>query len=65
MMNQAAEAVKSQHDAIQQAIGLLQGSLNGMTMLIDPETESWRDVAKFAHVADMANGIIANYEEQA
>jgi len=42
----------------------LQGDLDAMTSDIDPDTESWRDVSKFAHVAEMARGVIERYEEQ-
>ena len=59
-----ADVIFDQHSTILEAIALLQGDLDAMTSDIDPDTESWRDVSKFAHVAEMARGIIERYEEQ-
>ena len=59
-----ADVIFDQHSAILEAIALLQGDLDAMTSDIDPDTESWRDVSKFAHVAEMARGIIERYEDQ-
>jgi hypothetical protein len=60
----ASEVVQEQHAAILHAIQLLQNDLNEMTSKISPTTESWRDVVEYAHVAEMARGIIERYEEQ-
>jgi len=59
----AADVIFDQHSTILEAIALLQGDLDAMTSDIDPDTESWRDVSKFAHVAEMARGVIERYEE--
>jgi len=58
------DVIFHQHSTILKAIALLQGDLDAMTSDIDPDTESWRDVSKFAHVAEMARGVIERYEEQ-
>ena len=59
----ACEVVQEQHATILKAIQLLQGDLDVMTSEISPSTESWLDVSKFAHVADIARGIIERYDE--
>lgn len=59
----ASEAIKSQHFAISQAIASLQEQLDKMTSEISPDTESWRDVAEFAHVADLARTVNAAFDE--
>lgn len=64
-----SEAVSAQHVTISQAIQLLQNELDSMTDGRDPDdavirTESWQDVSKYAHIADMARGIIARFEEE-
>jgi len=58
-----ADAIQAQHNAILLAIDLMQGSLDEMTGAVGPESESWADVAKFAHVADLAREINGRYEE--
>ena len=58
----AGDVLANQHSRIMEAIELLQGSLNAMTDLIDPETATWRDVLRFAHIADIADKVIERYE---
>ena len=59
-----ADAIQAQHNAILLAIDLMQGSLDEMTgAVVRLTSESWADVAKFAHVADLAREINGRYEE--
>jgi len=60
----AAKVIQNQHMTIQEAIALLQADLDAMTSTIHPDTPNWGDVSRFAHVADMAGGIIEQYEER-
>jgi len=60
----ASEVIWDQHVTICKAIAYLQNDVDAMTSEIHPDTTSWRDVSKYAHVADIAAGIVARYEEQ-
>ena len=56
-------ADQAQHLSILEAIRLLQTDLDAMTSEISPETESWRDVSRYAHVAEIARSVITRYSE--
>ncbi len=56
----AADAVQEQHALISASIEYLQSKLDEM----NPETTSWKEVSRFAYVADMAREIIAKANEQ-
>ena len=58
----AADSVQAQAVAIQWAIMLLQKSLDDLTAEVNPDTTRWQDVAKFAHVADLARHVVDAYE---
>lgn len=60
----ASDVIADQHSTIREAIALFQIELDAMTSCVDPDTESWRDVSKFAHVADMARDVVESYEEE-
>jgi len=62
-MQTPSETVQKQHAEILRAIELLQNDLNEMTGSVDPKTESWRDVAEYAHAAEAARTVIAAYGE--
>jgi len=63
-MSTPAKVIQRQHTIIAEAIELLQKDLDNLTDQINPETTNWRDAIKFAHVADMARYIIAQYGEE-
>ena len=63
MNNQASEQVQEQHATILRAIAYFQNELDRMTDEISPDTTSWSDVSKFAHVADWAAEVCNRFEE--
>ncbi len=65
-MNEANNQFMAMQAAIQTAIDNLQSSLDRTIDETDPETAiHWADVAKLAHIHELANRINAEYEEQA
>ena len=55
------EMIESQAETIGKAIDLLTASLDKLTQEISPHTDSWRDVSRFADVADLAGKVLEHY----
>jgi hypothetical protein len=62
-MTKQTEALLDQHAMIQSAIEFLQVDLDKMSDSIDPNVATWADVADFARTADIARGVVDQYQE--
>ena len=54
----AGQAVQQQLADISSAIEWLQEQADAITSEIDPGTDHWSDVAKYAHVAEIAHKVL-------
>jgi len=53
-----SQVIQEQHVIITAAIRMLREASVQMTDEVDPETDSWRDVSRFAHIVDPVRDLL-------
>ncbi len=62
--NPAGQAIESQAEIIEEAIGILSSVVNRWHHGVDVTVADWSDVARFARVADAVAELIAKIREK-